>query len=234
MGLRCLALVVMAGAAALEACADDIDDIPASEHGTDPPGSGVGTGAANDASANANDDNVGSGDADVDPSTPKKRLFVTLGTHDGNLGGAAGGDTLCQNAANAANAGGQFIAYLSTPAQTAIARLTSDGPWYAMDRQTLIFTGKTTGAHPVSGAGPAAPIVLNELAQPFANDETYFWTGTAADGAVATDHCLGWTSNVVLLGPTGMTGKAGATDSKWTAHSNASCFTPKHVLCFEQ
>ena len=67
-----------------------------------------------------------------DLSKPTMSFFITSRTGDGNLGGLSGADTLCQNLASAAGAGGKtWRAYLSAsgPAVHARDRI-GTGPWY--------------------------------------------------------------------------------------------------------
>src|SRR5438309_187118 len=62
-------------------------------------------------------------------STPK-RVFVTSTTHTGALGGLAGADAICAARAAAANLDGTYKAWLSTPAESAAARLTHSSAQY--------------------------------------------------------------------------------------------------------
>jgi hypothetical protein len=172
-------------------------------------------------------------DAEPDAPPPRKRIFVTTsGAFTGNLGGLAGADRRCQEAADAAGTGGQFQAYLSVPGASAVDRLAGAGPWYSMDRETLIFTGKATGAAPLKGLGPLAPIAQNELGQTFTN-ETYFWTGTLQGGTPSNDHCDTWTyDGMVVKG--GTAGRTGATDKLWTEGTPYVCYAMLHLVCFEK
>jgi hypothetical protein len=143
-------------------------------------------------------------------------FFVTSTTHDGDLGGLAGADEICQDLADAAGAGDKdWAAYLSaenggTPihARTRIG----DGPWYnaagdllAQDLEALhqlqgdpdLFltekreqiNGQWNGSNGMNGA-PA--------------NEHDIMTGSDSQGMLILDMvttCDDWTSNVLTPGP---------------------------------
>lgn len=184
----------------------------------------------------ANVDLDAGSDPDADAAPPaKKRIFITTAERDGNFPGVAVADNFCQTTADAVQAAGEFMAFLSIPGKNAIDRLPSNGPWYSMDRNTLLFTGKTTGAHPIAGVGPAAPINLNEYGQALTNPMTSYWTGTSAGGVVSDSHCLSWTNNQTGAGfQAGTTGRVDKIDFGWTAFQTYTCYSPMHVLCFEK
>src|SRR5262245_46996381 len=69
--------------------------------------------------------------ADAAP-TVRKRVFVSEASHHGDLGGPAGADRLCGEAASAAGLGGEWTAWVSTAEVNAIQRV-SEGPWYLVD-----------------------------------------------------------------------------------------------------
>lgn len=185
--------------------------------------------------ASGSDAAVADGGADVDAAPPRKRIFVTTGTRDGKFNNLKGADDYCKEVATQAQVGGVFIAFMSVPGANAIDRLIVDGPWYSMDRDTLLFTGKRTGANPVSGIGPAAPIVQNEIGQAFNTPNTWYWTGTSQGGQASTSHCDQWTNVTTGAGfAAGTVGSVGAVDKAWTEYTPVTCYSPNHVLCFEQ
>ncbi len=97
------------------------------------------------------DDGGGLEDADAQPDGSKDpdhdavaRVFVTATTYapqslGGGATGFAGADGFGANAAAAASLGGKWVAWLSTSSTDAIDRVTGDGPWYLVDRKTLVF-----------------------------------------------------------------------------------------------
>lgn len=232
-------VIVSVGATAWLACLGSeavITNDPAADAGAlvDSAGAADGADPAEDART-APPDAAGGGDSDAFAPPPKKRIFVTTAVTDGNFPGLAGADAFCGAAATQANIDGTFIAFLSIPGANAIDRAFGDGPWYSMDRQTLLFTGKTSGPQPISGLGPAAPINQNELGQTFTGADISYWTGTSAGGQVSTSHCDLWTNDTTGAGFAGGTvGRTDRTDSAWTAYQTVTCYSPLHVLCFEK
>ena len=63
--------------------------------------------------------------------------FVTSTTQTGNMGGLAGADTICQNAANANSIPGTFKAYLSSSTVNAITRLGTASGWVRVDGKPI-------------------------------------------------------------------------------------------------
>jgi len=172
-------------------------------------------------------------DADADAPPPeKKRIFITTTKRDGAFGSLAAGDAYCQAAATGAGLTGSFMAFLSITGANAVDRLNGDGPWYTMDRQTLIFSGKRTGSQPISGVGPAVALTQNEIGQDLGAN-VYYWTGTDPGGVASTSNCVGWTNNAVSPFASGTVGTAGTSNGQWTAWNPMTCYSQAHLLCFE-
>ncbi|MBL4634871.1 MAG: DUF1554 domain-containing protein [Kofleriaceae bacterium] len=106
----------------------------------------LGIGCAGDSS-----EDMSSADANVEPQpdafilplpdamATRSRVFVTSSQFSGNLGGLSGADSICQGAAESANLGGNWRAWLSTPTVSAIDRIADVAPWYLPDRTTVVF-----------------------------------------------------------------------------------------------
>lgn len=167
------------------------------------------------------------------------RVFVTSLTYRGNLmmaanatDGLTGGDTLCQQHADAAELGGRWRAWLSSgraeddpSVNDAIERIIGDGPWVAMDGAVL-FPNRASLT-----TGPRAGLSLDELSRSIEGDG-YYWTGTGVGGRATTSAtCEGFRSSGVSAGTFGT---ASVTDSRWTDSGRTSCGEEKHLLCFEQ
>ena len=167
---------------------------------------------------------------------PVKRVFVTSSTFNGNLAatgvaadGLAGADKLCAAAAQNANLGGTWVAWLSTSTTNAIDRIGHNGPWYLVDRTTLVF--------PAKGAilsGPLVPIDLSEYeAQPPGWGNV--WTGTGSNGHLvdAAHNCSDWTTS--QWPADGTTGVRFFTTTAWTGYYAAPCNESNgRLYCFEQ
>src|SRR5262245_2730644 len=89
---------------------------------------------------------------DAGPCFPSgKRIFVTstpytgdLKTNGAGMTGLHGADNLCGLAATAAGLGGTWTAWLSSSTVDAIDRINDVGPWYLVDRCTLVFNNKAS------------------------------------------------------------------------------------------
>ncbi len=172
-----------------------------------------------------------------------KRMFVTRSTYSGDLktfGGAdsglSGGDNLCRIAAEAAELGGNWKAWLSSSSEQAIDRIKSSGPWFLVDQRTKVFNNKTN-----MKTFPLAPLALDEFGRPIAGE---FWTGT-----MHPSRDLGWPSEIVAQRATcndwtnrldgkGLVGSASVITEGWTHSSNQMsiskpCIASFHLLCVE-
>lgn len=161
---------------------------------------------------------------------PRKRVFVTAATWNGNLGGLSGADTKCNTEASAASLSGSYTAWLSTSTVNAIDRI-SEG-LYTRVNGTVIAINKsdlTDGQLLASIRFTAA----NEQAQ-----DWVVWTGTIANGTVFTNaHCSNWTSST--NGVNGRIGDNNITNGNWTSAYNATDWGGCNVnfgrlYCFEQ
>lgn len=184
-------------------------------------------------------------DATVDgPPDPCKGLpcerivFTTSNRWSGNLGGVAGADAKCQQAADAAGgvyAGRTWKAWISaaTTDDSAAKRLVhgtglySNGPWAI-----------ATGWDQLASAVHDHAIRLDENGNlPQADD--IVWTGTNPDGTALVGatgaSCNDWTSENGG-GGTGIAayGNASASDATWTHEAFQTCDGLGHLYCIEQ
>ena len=163
-----------------------------------------------------------SGEDDAGPVGPKKRVFVTLGRFNGNLGGILGGDQRCQAEADAAQVGGEWKAWISTPAQNALQRMADVGPWVLMDGRTEVFSSRGSIID-----GPKTPIRTTARGNP---TNTQVWTGTLPDGTVSSHTCQSWTSG--FPADFAELGSNDRQDVGWTSTSTGTCTAG--LYCFEQ
>ncbi|AKF10903.1 Flagellar hook-length control protein FliK [Sandaracinus amylolyticus] len=146
-------------------------------------------------------------------------------------------DSGCQMDATAAGFSGTYVAFVSTPTQSAGARITYAGPFYRPD-------GWLVGGRPqlVSAMGRLAT-TMNQLASgdPYANAPGWMpamvWTGHAngspsgAAGGMQT--CAGWTSSGALSsGRRGVA--AGASWNRWGEAELGTCSQALPVYCVRQ
>jgi hypothetical protein len=157
------------------------------------------------------------------------RVFVTATTYapqalGGGATGFAGADGFCANAAAAAGLDGRWVAWLSTTRTDAIERVTGDGPWYLVDRKTLVFLN-----HASLATVPRVGIGMNELGV-IGQRTNQVWTGTANGGMASPNTCAAWSSGA--NNQKGMTGIGGQKD-EWTTLFEETCDREQSLYCFE-
>jgi hypothetical protein len=156
------------------------------------------------------------------------RVFVTSTTTNGNLGGAAGADAICQTRANAANLGGTWMAWFGDPSAanpTPGARFTAAGPWARVGDLVKVADNLAD----LSDGTLDAAINRNEFGNA-APGTQYVWTGVLSNGTVAAETCSNWTSTAGL----GRRGSVARTNAGWTQSGTANCNTLRSLYCFEQ
>lgn len=214
--LSTIALASSAGACATAATLADASD------GGDAGKSDGASSEASDGKDAAAEPTDAAVDAKVRPDVPGKLVFATGDVHDGNLGGLAGADTLCQKAADAANLGGKFKAYLSDATTSAKARIASVGPWYLPDA-TKVFPATSVTSF------PSRDLDMDENGE--GGKKGLVWTGTALGGVSAPANCGDWTST----GESGVSGLAASSD-QWAddGTGGSPCNLRGRLYCFEQ
>lgn len=170
---------------------------------------------------------------DMVSSGSYKRMFVTSTLYKGDLGGLAGADLKCQNAAVAIGLSGQFKAWLSMNgalAVSALSRINDVGPWLSVDGKQTYFNNK---------AGLAtSPLVLvsmdekGKVVNTSMGERAEVWTGTAAGGTATQSDCRGWMDATTVA----VTGTYGLLSSLtgWTDAGATSCSSAQRLYCIEQ
>lgn len=159
------------------------------------------------------------------------RVFVTSTTQDGNLGGLAGADALCQNLAASANLPGTYRAWLSDDAQSPSTRFSQSSGPYALLNGVTIATSWTD----LTDGTLAAPITLAENGATFDGLAQRAWTNTLANGTgggTLDENCAGWTTGA--NGSDGDEGQVAATSDNWTDFASGTCNNEFHLYCFQQ
>jgi hypothetical protein len=193
-------------------------------------GSGATSGASGSSGGPALGDGaptaVDAGSAPIDGGSGqhRKRLAFSRGGSNGNLGGLAGADRLCQRAAPS----GVWKAWLSDATTNAIDRIADVGPWYTMNG-LLAFKDKAQLTQT-----PSAIIEFDQTGAQVAASS--YWTGTRVGGTSADANCNDWTSaaeNAVGVWGDGRQLRGAPT---WTEASSppASCNGAINLICIEQ
>jgi hypothetical protein len=160
----------------------------------------------------------------------KMTIAIAAASSFGNLGGLAGADAICQDAADDAGLTGTWTAWLSTtdepgpggsPGIDARDRI-RDGRYELVD-ETVIADDKDD----LTDGFLKAPISLNERGE---EELAKVWTGTDADGTGTDANCSNWTSSSEVATP----GSSGDISSDWTnVTAPTSCDqTDFHLYCF--
>jgi len=161
---------------------------------------------------------AGCSDSDDEPEGTNLSFFVSSSKHDGNLGGLAGADKICQDLAAAAGAGSKtWKAYLSA-ANNGSAIHAKDrigtGPWYNAAGVKLAdnlaalhaLTGNaelfiTEKGEKVPGQWNSAMPNEHDIMTGSSPDGTLLMTTDAMTGMPAQSTCNDWTSSTLLPGP---------------------------------
>jgi hypothetical protein len=157
------------------------------------------------------------------------RVFVTSTRNNGNLGGIAGADAMCQSCA--ANAGLQrtYKAIISAAGDAAVDRLVISGP---------IWLWTCTGFEKV--ADDAADLWDGTIARALDRDELGVaiqtsltaHTGSNVDGSAHVNNCNNWTT---FAPGSEVTGFLSRTDAFWIFGSpSTGCNSQKRLYCISQ
>ncbi len=156
------------------------------------------------------------------PTPHTNIIFVTSTLQNGNLGGLAGADAICNTRAVAAGLQGNFVAWLSTSTVDAIDRLGSAPGWLRTDG--LPFS---SSAADLAAGKIYYPPNRDELGNPVGS--TIVQTGTDGDGQVGA----GFTCNDWTNGSTGSVrgGDPTATSNIWSFFASGGCVADRRFYC---
>jgi hypothetical protein len=153
------------------------------------------------------------------------RIFVTSTAHNGNLGGIAGADAMCQACAQNAGLQRTYRAIISAPGDNAVDRLVISGS---------IWLLTCAGFEKV--ADDATDLWDGSIDRSVAYDEFGVFvdanvhTGCQSTGILGSSHCSSWT----LTTGNGVFGRSTLTVSAWISNSGSNCALAKHVYCISQ
>ncbi len=161
-----------------------------------------------------------------------KYIFVTSSDHNGNLGGLAGADAICQALADAAGLPtATYKAWLSTSTVNANdpGRLTHSSIPYANTNFQIVAHD---WADLVDGSLDA-PVYYDEMAHKMGSA---VWTGTSTAGLAEgySNYCNDWT---IGSSDSAQIGYSHESDSRWTRREDAqiACWGgDEHLYCLEQ
>jgi hypothetical protein len=172
-------------------------------------------------------------------SVTGRSVFVTsmafgVGAINGSLAAA---DALCAGAAWSAGRTGSYRAWLSTAGVSAVSRFNDDARPLIMAHASNVPTSPNpdvtvalTLSDTLDGS-LLSSLVLSELGTAVPQAASV-WTGTAADGSIATTHCDSWTNTT--SGATGVAGRAASGNGGWTFAPPQACNTVQRLYCIEE
>ena len=202
-------------------------------------GGGTGGGAMGGGGGSATDGGATDGgatdagtDAGVDAGVrvANPRLFVTMGTFNGDLqtqgrstDQLVAGDTICNDAAADAGLGGVWRAMIAVGIDSAFTRINPGAPYRLVGSGTQVFRTPQRLAQL-----PEVPINRNEFGQVVAASAV--WTATELTGLNNAVSCIDWNSaSMTEPGSVGFTNDAGA----WTGAGSRTCDSRARLYCFE-
>jgi len=160
---------------------------------------------------------------------PRRLVFVTSASYDGNLGGLIGADLKCQALADFKMFSKTFKAWLSDGAMGPADRFDTDFEGYYVRIDDAIIAQGWKG---LTEDGLMVPINLNESGVTVAKP---VWSNTNPDGKVfqANVHCMNWASGVDDVDNLGPHGSSSMTGTAWTKSAEAVCSSDYRLYCFE-
>lgn len=177
-----------------------------------------------------------------------KTVFLTPQATYGDIGGLAGGDKMCNDAATSAGLPGTYVAWLSTSTTNAIDRVTGNGPWLT-PRYSSSGALEVFASHADLAAGTIENAITAPPGEPSMYAEPGTWTGTTNRGLATGDDCDGWTTASVGGEPVaqGTFGEFTLEVLDWTKTWSQmatddpgnppgppdSCNEPMRIYCFE-
>jgi len=161
-------------------------------------------------------------------------VFATNARYSGSLGGLAGADLKCKEAATAAGLPGTYVAWLSDATTNASSRLGTARGFLRVDGQPFSDTLQATAGQDLVEGRVFYPVALDPfgVALPKAD---FAWTGTAATGDLgAGTACANWAS--AMAADTAITGAPLAGSVAWTSRAPApdTCDKQGHLICFRK
>jgi hypothetical protein len=157
--------------------------------------------------------------------TTPNLVFVTSTHHDGNLGGVAGADAICQARAQAAGLPGTYRAWLSTAGASALSRLGSASGWVRPDGK-LVARSITD----LAGDHLFYPPRLDELGHDVGDQLVRTATGKGGAMVNGSDTCGDY--HVGTDGTFVAAGEASGTGWLYTAGYGSTCADATALYCF--
>lgn len=162
------------------------------------------------------------------------RIFASSSTHNGNLGGASGADTICQNLATAAGLSRSYEALVSTDSEDADDKLRFSGAIYIVDTsdEKTLVAGSGSELWGTDSANLTARINVDEDGNTITTTNNT-WTGTNSDGGNQVGrNCSNWSSSSVSID--GFYGNTDSFSATWVENNFEDCANTNRIYCVSQ
>lgn len=174
------------------------------------------------------DGNLEANDGCSPMCTDEYIMFVTAESYNGNLGGVAGADTICQTAATG-KLMGTYVAWISVSMDNAKSDLPLGEVLIRPDGMPIVDVAEKLFAD-----GDAVMLMNSVSLDQHGNAVTgHAWTGTSSEGTYSGSSCMSWTDTMHKLTD------GGAVESKileWTKSGDVPLFCDEehHLYCFRK
>jgi hypothetical protein len=178
----------------------------------------------------------GDGQCRTTPSTTGTCVvFLTSDEHDGDLGGLAGADAMCQRRARDGGLTGTFRAWLSDSRTSAAQRLTHAVVPY-VDTQGHMVAASWVD---LTDGGLRHEINHDQYRYEWSNCSWFtalgrVWTGTRDDGSAAAPFCDDWSEGGDDSPERGRSGYYCEEGSAWSDEGEWLCSVQRSLYCFQQ
>jgi len=177
-------------------------------------------------------------DVDTDGCTSKcilqRRVFVSsIPYASDKIGGLDGASTLCQGLADAAELGGDYVAWLSNGMMGPIDTFGVDPNAAAVPYVLVNGTLVANSWKDLTDESLENAINFNESGMEFLNG-VEVWTNTNTNGTFAADtHCNNWKEVQGNPPPKGATGHSSNVAGFWTKYGERACTDSAYLYCFQ-
>jgi hypothetical protein len=155
---------------------------------------------------------------------PYYAFVSSLDTYNGNFGGLAGADAICDGLAGPAGLSGTYHAWLSTATVDAKDRIPDVE--YKTTTEVTIANDKAD----LLDGSLISPIKFNENK---GSENSRVWTGTLRSGLYDsnTGDCLGWSTSDISY--ESREGRSDWSTFRWTEYFTRRCNTGRAIYCFQ-
>ena len=165
------------------------------------------------------------------------RVFVTSTEQNGNLGGVAGANEICQSLADASSftQGGKYLAWISDSlGNSPDVNFNKVNVPYQRVNGTIVANDYADLIDCTNPDCLVNNISLNENNEITGTD--FVWTSTNDDGTpFMPNNCENWTNDGSNMNPPGgRFGNKFNTNNMWTSTGTDECNLTNHLYCFEQ